>query len=153
MKALLRITIIAAVAFLWVSCKLDFLDENNTLCKDPWLEESVSVFDTNGTLIGFTDKTTVTSYLRFGYTGAMVFQSEAVGSPEYGFWKTEVIPKNGTSFEVILIPDEPSSLIPAGHSGEPYTFTLTQSGDTLDILHRHYDEPEYTIMRFLRSNL
>ena len=152
MRFSLRYIMIAAAALLAASCHLDFIDENNTLCKNAWAEESVSIYDSNGILIGFTDKTVSASYVRFVYNGTWIYESESLASPEYGFWSTEVVPRNDASFEVILIADEPGSFVRNGHSGEPYSFTLSQSGDTLEIIHRHYDEPEYSLTRFLRSS-
>ena len=147
-----RIIPLALAALIAVSCQLDFIDEDNTLCRNSWQEESVSTYNMDGTLAGYEDKTAEPAYVSFFYTGTWTFDYNGGLGSEYGIWGTEVVPKNGVTFEVILISDFPGHLVKEGHSGEKYDFTIKPSGDTLEILHKHVDASEYTVTRFLRSS-
>ena len=142
----------AAGLLLAASCQLDFIDDNNVLCHDSWQFESVTTYSPDGTVKGFEDKTANASYVKFFYTGAWSLETGAGATPEYGLWSTEIVPTKGTTFDVILISDNPGSFIQKGHSGEVYKFTITPSGDTLSILHKHTDGEEYWVNRFLRSS-
>lgn len=151
MGKFLNMMLWAATAFLAASCQLDFIDEDNTLCRTSWQEESVSTFNMDGTLAGFEDRTAQPAFVSFFYTGTWAFDYDGGMAAEYGIWGTEVVPKNGATFEVILISDFPGHFVKKGHSGEKYAFTIKPSGDTLEILHKHVDASEYTVTRFLRS--
>ena len=152
MKKLLNITLMAVAALLASSCHLDFIDEDNTLCRTSWQVESVTTYNMDGTQSGYIDKLPDTQFVTFFYTGNWAFEYDGGAAAEYGLWSTEVVPKNGNSFPVILIADLPGFFIKEGHSGEKYEFTLSHSGDTLLILHKHTDADEYQVTQFLRSS-
>ena len=152
MKKLSNIALLASGLLLAASCRLDFIDDDNVLCHDSWQYESVTTCSPDGTVTGFEDKTGSSSYVKFFYTGAWSFESESCTAPEYGLWSTEIVPVKGATFDVILISDNPGSFIQKGHSGEVYKFSLTASGDTLSIIHKHTDADEYRVNRFLRSS-
>lgn len=152
MKRLFSIAAIVATLFLAASCQLEFIDEDNTLCRDVWQMESVSTISKEGVVVGFEDKTANASYVRFFFNGTWAFESESGDAPEYGFWSTDIVPANGKTFPVILISDNPGGFIQKGYSGEEYQFTLSEKGDTLSIKHIHTDEPDYRVMRLHRSS-
>ena len=135
-----------------VSCHLDFIDEDNVLCRDAWQMESLSTFSSDGKMIGFEDRTANSAFVMFYYTGTWSYESETGTAPEYGLWHSEVVPKKDLLFDVVLISDFQGQFIKEGHSGEVYQFTLSQTGDTLSIQHRHTDDDEYTVTRLKRSS-
>lgn len=152
MGKLLKCSILGAVLLANISCSLDFIDEDNTLCRDSWQRESVSTYNMDGSLSGFSDHLPGKEYVTFFYTGGWAFEYDGGTAAEYGLWSTEVVPKNGNTFSVILISENPGYFIREGHSGEKYEFTIAPSGDTLLILHKHADADGFQVTRFLRSS-
>ena len=152
MKKVFVFAFTASLLFLTAACQLDFIDENNPLCRDCWQVESVSTYAKDGQLIGFEDMLYSGSYVAFFYTGAWLFESEMAEAPEYGVWSTEIVPLANATFDVIMISENPGFFIKEGHSGEVYKFNIYPSGDTLSILHKHVDEDDYSVTRFISSS-